>query len=53
MALTQIQIIQSLGEAMNWLERELSWGVADVCFCKMALDQNVPEVIEKQTMKKR
>lgn len=28
MALTQIQIIQSLGEAMNWLERELSWGVA-------------------------
>ncbi|MGJ8641122.1 MAG: DUF6998 domain-containing protein [Opitutaceae bacterium] len=28
MPLTQIQIIQSLGEAMNWLERELSWGVA-------------------------
>ncbi|MGE9266622.1 MAG: DUF6998 domain-containing protein [Verrucomicrobiales bacterium] len=28
MALTQIQIIQSLGEAMNWLERELSWEVA-------------------------
>jgi hypothetical protein len=28
MALTQIQIIQSLGEAMNWLESELSWGVA-------------------------
>lgn len=28
MALTQIQIIQSLGEAMNWLERELSWDVA-------------------------
>lgn len=27
MALTQIQIIQSLGEAMNWMERELSWGV--------------------------
>jgi len=27
MALTQIQTIQSLGEAMNWLERELSWGV--------------------------
>jgi len=26
MALTQMQIIQSLGEAMNWLERELSWG---------------------------
>ncbi|WP_018969044.1 DUF6998 domain-containing protein [Rubritalea marina] len=28
MALSQIQVIQSLGEAMNWLERELSWGVA-------------------------
>lgn len=28
MALTQVQVIQSLGEAMNWLERELSWGVA-------------------------
>ena len=27
MALTQIQIIQSLGEAMSWLERELNWGV--------------------------
>lgn len=27
MALTQIQIIQSLGEAMNWLEREISWNV--------------------------
>jgi hypothetical protein len=27
MALTQMQIIQSLGEAMNWFERELSWGV--------------------------
>jgi hypothetical protein len=26
MALTQIQIIQSLGEAMTWLERELNWG---------------------------
>lgn len=26
MALTQMQIIQSLGEAMNWLEKELSWG---------------------------
>lgn len=26
MALTQMQIIQSLGEAMNWLEREISWG---------------------------
>jgi len=28
MALSQMQIIQSLGEAMNWLERELNWGVA-------------------------
>jgi hypothetical protein len=27
MALTQMQIIQSLGEAMNWFERELQWGV--------------------------
>ena len=27
MALTQMQIIQSLGEAMSWLERELSWDV--------------------------
>jgi hypothetical protein len=27
MALTQMQIIQSLGEAMSWLERELDWGV--------------------------
>ena len=27
MALTQIQIIQSLGEAMSWFERELGWGV--------------------------
>ncbi len=26
MALTQMQIIQSLGDAMNWLEREISWG---------------------------
>jgi len=26
-ALTQIQIIQSLGEAMSWFERELAWGV--------------------------
>jgi len=26
MALTQIQIIQSLGEAMHWFERELQWG---------------------------
>lgn len=28
MALTQMQLIQSLGEAMAWLERELNWGVA-------------------------
>lgn len=27
MALTQVQIIQSLGEALTWFERELSWGV--------------------------
>ena len=27
MALTQMQIIQSLGEAMSWFERELEWGV--------------------------
>jgi hypothetical protein len=27
MALTQMQLIQSLGEALSWLERELSWGV--------------------------
>ena len=27
MPLTQIQIIQSLGEAMSWFERELGWGV--------------------------
>jgi hypothetical protein len=27
MALTQMQIIQSLGEAMAWFERELGWGV--------------------------
>ncbi|WP_100657005.1 DUF6998 domain-containing protein [Alteromonas flava] len=27
MALTQVQIIQSLGEAMSWLDRELGWGV--------------------------
>ena len=26
--LTQVQIIQSLAEALNWLEKELSWGVA-------------------------
>lgn len=28
MALTQIQIIQSLAEALSWFEKELSWGVA-------------------------
>lgn len=27
MALSQIQIIQSLGEALTWFEKELSWGV--------------------------
>jgi hypothetical protein len=27
MALTQMQIIQSLGESMAWFERELNWGV--------------------------
>ena len=27
MALAQMQLIQSLGEAMSWFERELSWGV--------------------------
>ncbi|CAA0097079.1 DUF6998 domain-containing protein [Zhongshania aliphaticivorans] len=27
MALTQMQIIQSLGDAMAWFERELQWGV--------------------------
>jgi len=27
MALTQMQLIQSLGEAMAWFEREMSWGV--------------------------
>ncbi|SFI85881.1 hypothetical protein [Nitrosomonas sp. Nm34] len=27
MALTQMQLIQSLGEAMAWFERELLWGV--------------------------
>jgi len=27
MALTQMQIIQSLGDAMSWFERELAWGV--------------------------
>lgn len=28
MALTQMQIMQSLGEAMAWFERELNWGVS-------------------------
>jgi hypothetical protein len=28
MALTQMQLIQSLGEAMTWFERELNWGVS-------------------------
>lgn len=27
MALTQMQLIQSLGEAMAWFEREMTWGV--------------------------
>ncbi len=27
MALTQMQIIQSLGEAMAWFEREINWGI--------------------------
>ena len=27
MTLTQMQIIQSFGEAMSWFERELGWGV--------------------------
>lgn len=27
MAMTQMQIIQSLSDAMSWLERELAWGV--------------------------
>lgn len=27
MALTQMQLIQSLGEALAWLEREINWGV--------------------------
>jgi hypothetical protein len=27
MAMTQMQIIQSLSEAMSWLEKELAWGV--------------------------
>jgi hypothetical protein len=29
MALTQMQLIQSLGEAMAWFERELNWGVPE------------------------
>ncbi|WP_224701587.1 DUF6998 domain-containing protein [Devosia aquimaris] len=28
MALSQVQIIQSLAEALSWFEKELSWGVA-------------------------
>lgn len=28
MALTQFQIIQSLGKSLEWLQQELSWGVA-------------------------
>lgn len=31
MALTQMQLIQSLGEAMAWFERELQWG-AELAF---------------------
>lgn len=27
MALTQMQLIQSLGEAMAWFEREINWGI--------------------------
>jgi len=27
MAMTQLQIIHSLGDAMSWLEREIAWGV--------------------------
>jgi uncharacterized protein DUF6998 len=27
-ALTQVQVIQSLGEALTWYERELDWGVS-------------------------
>lgn len=29
MALTQMQLIQSLGEAMAWFEKELTWGVPE------------------------
>ena len=28
MTLSQVQIIRSLGEALSWFERELSWGVS-------------------------
>ncbi len=28
MALSQVQVIRSLGEALTWFEKELSWGVA-------------------------
>lgn len=28
MALTQMQLIQSLGDALGWLEREIGWGVS-------------------------
>ncbi|MGI9351158.1 MAG: DUF6998 domain-containing protein [Rhizobiaceae bacterium] len=28
MSLTQVQIIQSLGEALSWFEKELQWGVS-------------------------
>ena len=28
--LTQVQIIQSLAEALSWFEKQLSWGVAPV-----------------------
>ncbi len=28
MVLAHVQIIQSLGEAMSWFERELGWGVS-------------------------
>ena len=30
MALTQMQLIQSLGEAMAWFEREINWGVPPI-----------------------
>jgi hypothetical protein len=28
MPLSQVQVIQSLGEALSWYEKELNWGVA-------------------------